>query len=128
MKLETSLNVLSLGLRSEYKIIRRWYFPYLSLDLLVNYFDETKINGSISEDFPFPNTVYRYSDDTRFGIGAGFGYQFDLFSRFSIDIHANYAILNLYGKKDKATFWGGKIKEKQIDTVNFSCSILYKIK
>ncbi|MBC8182736.1 hypothetical protein H8E88_16670 [candidate division KSB1 bacterium] len=127
------MSLLSLGLRSEYKIIRRWYFPYLSLDLLVNYFDETKIKTDLESDtselyhVPWWVSAQLYSKGTRFGAGAGLGYNFDISSKFVIDFHANYTIFNLLGKREKKNLLGENGKEENLDAINFSISILHKM-
>jgi len=56
-----------LGFRSEYKIIPKKYVPYLSFDILANFFRKTEIKRNTDggtfdlEYWPWMNPAYAYS-------------------------------------------------------------------
>jgi len=132
VELETSLNIWSVGIRGDYKILRNWYIPYFSLEMLVNYFDKIKQKtGSEHNTNDLSNalwweSVQLYSEGKRLGVGTGLGFSFDISSKFVIDIHANYSVHNLIGKKEKKNILGEKIKEEKLDSINLTVSTFYK--
>lgn len=133
VELETSLNIWSVGIRGDYKILRNWYIPYFSLEMLVNYFDKMKFKTDSGHDInelvydPRWMSAQLYSKEARFGMGAGLGYAFDISSKFMIDVHANYSIYNLIGQKEKSNIPGQKIDEEKLDSINLTVSFFYKI-
>ncbi len=131
VKLETSFSLFSVGFRGEYQILPNRYLPYLSVDFLANYFNEPKIElgfdyvpHELDPDYWWQST-YLYSTGMRFGAGLGIGYNFYFLSRFVIDVHTNYAIFNLFGKKGKKNLLGESSIEEKLDAINLSISILY---
>jgi hypothetical protein len=133
VKLETSLNIWSVGIRGEYNFFKNRYIPYFSLELLTNYFDKMKFKTDSEHDInelviePWWMSSQLYSKGIRFGLGAGFGYSIDISSKILIDVHANYSIFNLVGKKEKTNIFGEKIDEKKLESINLSVSAFYKL-
>ena len=133
VKLETSFSLFSAVLRGEYQVLQNWYLPYLSVDLLANYFNESKLEL----DFDVLSTelvlnywwrsAYLYSSGVRIGAGVGMGYSFDLFSNFVLDVHANYSIFNLLGKKAQKNLSGENRNEINLESINFTISFFYRI-
>lgn len=76
---------------------------------------------------PWLEAAQIYSNETKFGAAAGLGYNFDISSKFTIDVNADYSIYNLVGKKEKKNFLGEKITEENLDSIELTVSIFYKI-
>ena len=131
VKLETSLNILSFGIRGEYKVFKDWYFPYISIEMLANYFDTFKNGSKYKTNELYPtllwDAVQFYSKETRIGAGTGLGYNFNISSKFSVDVFVNYLIFNIVGKKEKKGFLGSKIMEKKVDSIHLTIGIFYKL-
>jgi hypothetical protein len=133
VKLETSLNIWSVGVSGEYNIFNNRYLPYVLLEMFANYIDETKFKTDSEHDVnelviePWWMSSQLYSKGTRFGLGAGLGYSFHISAKFGIDVHANYSIYNLFGKKAIPNLPGTSSNEEELESINLSISILYNL-
>jgi len=78
-------------------------------------------------EIPWLEAAQLYSNETRFGAAAGLGYNFDISSKFAIDVYTAYSLYNLVVKKQKKNFLGEKIREDKLDSIELTVSIFYKI-
>jgi len=123
VKLETSLNIWTVSLRGDYKIFRKWYLPFFSVELQANYFQKRKIKTDLEHDSSELIGIPWWENDQfdiagmRLGTAICAGYEVVIFKKTALALQVNYSVLNFLGKKDT---------EKMVDAIKLSLILWYK--
>jgi len=114
---ETSQNIFSIGLSTQFTVTRGMISPYLSLDGCYNYFDKFKYSTISSYT---PNTASgspsNLSSRSRFGGGFAIGADVNLIEKLDIDLSIRYNVMNLFG---------GGSSEPNLQFLTFNASVLF---
>lgn len=127
--LEASSQILSMGIGAEYKLLPTAFSPFVSIDLLINSFGDTKLYTDPSSQDKEWNEITHITSipkGIRLGMGLGIGVQYPLSQKLNLTIDANYAIMNMAGRKRYESF--GEIgREKLFERGSLKSSILFQI-
>lgn len=121
MHLDVSQYIYSIGIGIESPIVTSFITPYLSLSILLNYFGKTKVERTPKPDSMFDDPKNIISNSLRAGINMGFGFDFTLSEKISVDLATKYSFMNLVGKKNVSQ----KVKEENFNTISIVANVFY---
>jgi hypothetical protein len=107
--IETSQNILAIGVGGELALIPGPISPYFALDLSFNNFGDIEISG------PGAVTISGDGGDSRMGLAVGVGAELSLMV-ISVDASLKYNFMNIIGKEDG---------EETISAIIFNVSVLF---
>ena len=97
---EYSQSILSFGVGAQFGIlpIPLGIDPYLSLDLFLNKYGDSK--RTFSDELFVPISSNQISGGSRFGLQVGVGAEITIIPTVNLDVSAGYNLFNIIGKKD----------------------------
>lgn len=114
---ETSQNIFSIGLSTQFTVTRGQISPYVALDGSYNYFDKFKYSTTSSNT---PNTASgspsNLSSKSRIGGGFAIGADVNVIEKLDLDFSIRYNIMNL---------WGTSNSEPNLQFLTFNASVLF---
>lgn len=123
MHLDASQDIYSIGFGIESPIIKSSITPYSSLGVVLNYFNKTEIVRTPKSDPILNGDKSMISNSVRAGLNMGFGLDYLIFEKISLDISAKYSFMNLLWKKNLHH----EEKEENFNTFSITASVLYNL-
>ena len=121
--LESSIDIISIGLGLEYPLHYKDYTPYISVGFLTNYFADLDATQNPKPDDLFSLIPYHFENSFKLGAYLGVGLDYKISNQYSIGLSLKYGFMNLTGKKDFLPF----IKESDMNILNFAANFLFNL-
>lgn len=109
------LDVWSFGIGSRYEYDFEYFVPFLSTSILVNHFNDSRIEYEVNE----VTTEYSFvKNGMRYGYRFGFGIGYKVFSNVSVEVGGTYNFMNEYNRR---------ASEEKMNTVNLLFTVNYNV-